>query len=170
MSSVPAPRRGLNLGVALLAFGIYLLLKRELSFRGPGPLLLLIGTILLVLSAFRQWRGPTVAAGVLLGLGTAFVLRDPLDRWMPNWVTMVLGIGGGLLLAAALERAGGRSTRPGPLVPGIVLVTIGLFAALSENLRIPEAFSDALWRLWPWVIVAAGVTLVIRALAVRKRG
>jgi hypothetical protein len=161
-------RRGLNVGVALVALGIYVLLKRELSFRGPGPLLLLIGTILLALSAMRAWRGPTVAAGVLLGLGLAFLLRDPLERWMPGWATMLLGIGGGLLLAAGLDRASGRSPRPGTLVPGGVLVAIALATAVSESLRFPEAFADAMWRLWPWVIVAAGAFLVVRALSVRR--
>jgi hypothetical protein len=159
-------RRGLNVGVALVALGIYFLLKRELSFRGPGPLLLLIGTILLALSALRAWRGPTVAAGVLLGLGLAFLLRDPLERWMPGWATMLLGIGGGLLLAAGLERASGRPART--LVPGGVLVAIALATVISENLRVPEAFAGALWRLWPWVIVAAGAFLVVRALSVRR--
>lgn len=159
-------RRGLNVGVALVALGIYFLLKRELSFRGPGPLLLLIGTILLALSAMRAWRGPTVAAGVLLGLGLAFLLRDPLERWMPGWATMLLGIGGGLLLAAGLDRASGRPART--LVPGGVLVAIALATAISENLRVPEALTDALWRLWPWVIVAAGAFLVVRALSVRR--
>ena len=163
-------RRGLNLGVALVALGVYFLLARQLAFRGPGPILLLIGTILLTLSALRQWRGPTVAAGVLLGLGAAFLLRVPLERWMPHWATMLLGIGSGLLLAAGLERAGGRATRPGPLAPGIVLVAIALFAVLAENLRMPVELVDTLWRLWPWVIVAAGATLVIRALAARKSG
>jgi len=159
-------RRGLNVGVALVALGIYFLLKRELSFRGPGPLLLLIGTILLALSALRAWRGPTVAAGVLLGLGLAFLLRDPLERWMPGWATMLLGIGGGLLLAAGLDRASGRPART--LVPGGVLVAIALATVISENLRVPEALADALWRLWPWVIVAAGAFLVVRALSVRR--
>ena len=163
-------RRGLNLGVALLAVGLYLILGRQLSFRGPGPILLLIGTILLVVAALRQWRGPTVAAGVLLGLGTAFLVRDPLERWLPGWATLLLGIGAGLLFAAALDRAAGRPPRPGTLVPGMVLVAIALVAAISVNLRVPEAFAEALWRLWPWVIVAAGVVLVIRALAVRKSG
>ena len=162
------PRRGLNLGIALLAVGLYLILGRQLSFRGPGPILLLIGVILLVVAALRHWRGPTVAAGVLLGLGTAFLVRDPLEPWLPGWATLLLGIGAGLLAAAGLDRAAGRPPRPGTLVPGAVLVSIALATAISMNLRVPDAFAEALWRLWPWVIVAAGVVLVIRALAVRK--
>ena len=161
-------RRGLNLGVALLALGLYFILARQLHFRGPGPILLLIGTILLVLSAFRDFRGPIVAAGVLIGLGTAFLLRVSLERWMPGWATLLLGIGAGLLLAAALDRAAGLERRPGTLVPGTALVAIALVAALSENLRIPESFYDAAWRLWPFALVVAGAILVIRAARSRK--
>jgi len=160
--------RGLNLGIVLVAVGGYLLLRRELSFRGPAPILLLIGVILLVFSSLRQWRGPNVAAGVLLGLGAAFGARDRFVAFMPHWALMLLGIGGGLLLAAALERMGGRSTRPGPLAPGIVLVLIAACAVVSQNLRVPETLAETLWRLWPWAIVAAGAVLVVRALAVRR--
>jgi 3-hydroxybutyryl-CoA dehydrogenase len=96
-------RRGLNLGIVLVAVGGYLLLRRELSFRGPAPILLLIGVILLVFSSLRQWRGPNVGAGVLLGLGTAFAARDRFVAVMPHWALMLLGIGAGLLLGAALE-------------------------------------------------------------------
>jgi hypothetical protein len=165
-----ADRRGLNLGIVLVALGGYLVLKRELSFRGPAPILLLIGVILLAFSSLRQWRGPNVPAGVLLGLGAAFAARDRLVAVMPHWALMLLGIGGGLVLAAALERLGGRATRPGPLAPGVVLLLIAVCAIVSENLRVPESVAETLWNLWPWAIVAAGAVLVVRALAVRRPG
>jgi hypothetical protein len=163
-----ADRRGLNLGVALLVVGTYFLLARHLHFRGPGPILLLIGATLLALSALRDFTGPIVAAGVLLGLGSAFLLRDPLERWMPFWATILLGIGCGLLLASGLGRVGGHERRPAPVVPGVVLVTIALATAVAQNLRIPETFYDAAWRLWPVVLVAAGAILVVQALRSRK--
>ncbi|MEP6995481.1 MAG: hypothetical protein ABI968_13230 [Acidobacteriota bacterium] len=55
-------RRRLNLGVALLALGIYFILARHVHFRGPGPILLLIGTILLGIAALRGFQGPIVPA------------------------------------------------------------------------------------------------------------
>ena len=106
-------RRGLNLGVAMVALGIYFILYRSLHFRGPGPILLLIGAILLAFSALREFRGPVVPAGVLLGLGAGFLLRDPLDRWMPHWATLLLGLGCGLLLAGGLGRMTGQDRRGG---------------------------------------------------------
>jgi hypothetical protein len=161
-------RRGLNVGVALLAIGVYFALKHSLHFHGPGPLLLLIGTILLVISALRSFRGPLVAAGVLLGLGAGYLLREPLDRWLPGWATLLLGLGCGLLLVAALDRSAGRERRPTPLVPGVILVAIAVITALAGNLRIPEALYDAVWRFWPFVLVAAGLLLVVRAFRTRR--
>jgi low temperature requirement protein LtrA len=156
-------RRGLNLGIVLLAVGLYFLLRRELRLSGPGPILLLIGTILLAFSGLRGFRGPVVPACVLLGLGSGFLLRDTLDAWMPRWATLVLGLGCGLLLAAAIDRQAGRERKPSTLAPGIVLVAIAAATAVSINLRIPETLADAAWQLWPWALVAAGVVLVVQA-------
>jgi hypothetical protein len=163
-------RRTLNLGVAMVALGIYFILFRSLHFRGPGPILLLIGAILLAFSALRGFRGPVVPAGVLLGLGTGFLLRDPLEGWMPGWATLLAGIGAGLLLAGGLGRLTGQPQRSAPIVPGMVLVAIALVTALSQNLVIPDSFYDAAWRLWPFALVAAGAILVLRQLRASKAG
>jgi hypothetical protein len=157
-------RRSLNIGVALLAVGIYFVLARHLHFRGPGPLLLLIGTVLLVVSVLRNFRGPVVPAGVLLGLGAGFLLGEPLDRWMPGWATLLLGLGGGLLLAAGLDRAAGRERHPSPLISGVVLIAIALVTALGANFRLPDTVFDAAWRLWPFAVLVAGGILVLRGL------
>ena len=160
-------RRGLNLGVALVALGVYFILYRSLHFRGPGPILLLIGAILLALSALRDFRGPVVPAGVLLGLGAGFLLRDPLARWMPHWATLLLGLGAGLLLAGGLGRMTGQDRRSAPIVPGIVLVVIALAAAFAQNVAIAESLYEAAWKLWPFAFVVAGAILVLQA--VRKK-
>ena len=166
--SVP-DRRAPALGVALVAVGLFFLLKQQLHFRGAGPILLLIGTILLTASALRGFRGPIVPAGVLIGLGTGFLLRDPLAPWMPGWAVLIFFLGTGLLLAAAIQRYAARDRRPAPVVPGTILVAIALVAAVAQNLSIPENLQDAAWRLWPWALVVAGVVLVVQAFRARKR-
>ena len=161
-------RRGLNVGIALVAVGGFFLLRRELNWRGPGPILLLIGTVLFVAAALRDFQGPIVPAGVLLGLGVGFLLRDPLLPWMPPWATLLLGLGAGLLLAASIERSRRVGRRPAPLVPGIVLIAIAAFTALSRNVVLPEQLLESAWRLWPWALVVAGVALVVQAMRRRK--
>ena len=166
--SVAVDRRGMNVGIALVAVGGFFLLRRELHWRGPGPLLLLLGTVLFVAAALRDFQGPIVPAGVLLGLGVGFLLRDPLLPWMPPWATLVLGLGAGLLLAASIERSRSVGRRPAPLTPGIVLVAIAAFTALSRNVVLPEVLLESVWRLWPWALVAAGIALVVQATRRRK--
>jgi hypothetical protein len=163
LSAARLDRRGLNVGIALVAVGAYFLLRRELHWSGPGPLLLLLGTILFVAAALRDFQGPVVPAGVLLGLGAGFLLRDPLLTWMPPWATLLLGLGAGLLLAAWIERSRSVNRRPAPLLPGIVLVAIAAFTAVSRNLILPEELFDYAWRLWPWALVVAGIVLVVQA-------
>ncbi|MFY9550093.1 MAG: hypothetical protein WAU32_02990 [Thermoanaerobaculia bacterium] len=164
MNGSPRDRRGLNLGIALTAVGIYFLLSRQFDLKGPGPILLLIGTVLFAASALGDFRGPIVPACVCLGLGAGFLLRDPFDRWMPGWATLLLCLGGGFLLATAILRSAGGEARHAPLVPGVVLVAIALATVLARNLRVPENVYAAAWKLWPWALVAAGAVLVLRAL------
>ncbi|HTY43540.1 MAG TPA: hypothetical protein VMH79_16865 [Thermoanaerobaculia bacterium] len=164
-AAIESRRGGFGLGVALVALGVYALLKRSFHIEGPGPILLVIGAALFAIAALRRFQGPLVPAGVLLGLGTAFLVRDPLEPWVPGWATILFGIGAGLLLASALGR---REGRRGPSVAGVVLVAIALFAVLSTNLHLSIDLYDRLWRLWPFALVGAGILLVFQALAARR--
>lgn len=152
-------RRSLSLGVILVAVGIFFLLRHAAGFSGPGPTLVLIGALLLTLSGMRGFRGPLLPAGVLLGLGAAFLVQEPLARWMPRWSTLVLGIGVGFLLVAALDASAGRGRSPAPMIPGVILVAVAAAAALSRTIDL-SGLVVAVSRLWPWLLVAAGATLV----------
>ncbi len=156
---------GFGLGVALVAFGVYALLQRSFHVHGPAPILLVIGAALFAVAAMRRFQGPLVPAGVLLGLGTAFLVRDAIEPWMPGWATILLGIGAGLLLAGALDR---REARRTPSMAGAALVAIALCAALAVNLHISIGLWDRLWQLWPFALVAAGALLVLQAFAGRR--
>jgi hypothetical protein len=159
-------RRSLALGVVLLLLGAFFLLSRALDLRGPGPILALIGAILLSVSALRRFRGPLLPGGVLLGLGSGFLVTDALSGAFPRWATLLLGLGCGFLLVAALDRLAGRERRPAPLVPGVLLVAIALAAALARGLDLAGVF-ERLVPLWPWALIAAGVALV--AVSLRRR-
>jgi hypothetical protein len=163
-----ADRRGLHLGITLTALGLFFLLRRELHLSGPGPILLLIGIVLFAISALRDFRGPLVPGGALIGLGVGFLLRDALEPWMPHWASLLLFLGGGLLLAAGVDRLAGRERRPSTLVPGAVLVAIAASTAFAQNVRIPERLYELAWRLWPWALVAAGLLLVVQGMRGRR--
>jgi hypothetical protein len=159
--------RGLVAGVVLLLIGLYILLSRRVGFSGPGPILVLIGSGFLILSALRRWRGPIAPGAILVGLGAGFLFQGPFDSFLPRWATLVLGLGAGFLLAAALEAAAGRLRAPGPIVPGAILVVTALLAALVERFDLSRLFR---WVgvVWPWALVLAGAALVIAALRARK--
>lgn len=159
--------RGLVAGIVLVAVGVYIILSRSVGFGGAGPLLILIGTVLLALSAVRRWRGPIAPGAILMGLGAGLLLQGPWESWIPRWATIVLGLGLGFLLAAVLEAAAGRLRRPGPIAPGVILVAIALFAAANQRLNL-DRFFRRLELLWPWALVALGILLVVRALKGRQ--
>ncbi len=161
-------RRTLSLGIILTALGVFFLLRHTINFSGPGPLLLFLGALLLTLSALRSFRGPVLPGGVLLGLGAGFLLQPVLEPWLPRWGSLVLGLGVGFLLVASLDRAAGRGRSPAPLVPGAILVVVAAAAALAKAVRL-EVLLPALTRLWPWLLVAAGVALVATSLRRRTR-
>jgi hypothetical protein len=156
---------GFGLGIALVTLGLYVLLKRSFHIHGPGPILLVIGAALFAIAALRRFQGPLVPAGVVLGLGLAFLVRDPLEPWVPSWATILFGIGAGLLLASALDR---REGRRGPSLAGVVLIVVALCATLADNLHISVRLTERLWQLWPFVLVAAGALLVLQAFSGRR--
>jgi hypothetical protein len=148
----------------LLLLGGFFLLSRTYHLSGPGVTLSLIGAIFLVLSAVRGFRGPLLPAGVLLGLGAGFLLRDPLAALLPRWATIVLGLGAGFLLVALLDRVAGHSgRRPSPLVPGLILVAVALFGALVQHTPILDVLGR-IESLWPWALVVVGALLVGQSL------
>ena len=161
-------RRSLPLGIVLLFLGIFFVLSRTFRFSGPGAILVLIGTIFLALAATRGFRGPLLPGGILLGLGSAFLLQGRLEPLFPRWATILLGLGAGFLLVAAIDRASGRERRPSPLLPGAALVALAGIGALSQRTPIFEVLTGAR-DLWPWALVAAGVLLVGQALLRRGR-
>jgi len=158
--------RGLTLGVTLVGVGVYALLARSLGFEGPGPVLFLLGAILFALSAFSGFRGPLLPAGILLGLGSAFLLRRPLENWMPPAAGILLGLGSGFLLVAAIDRAVGHRRQPPPAVPGIILAGIAL-AQIGWRRFSLEDWLARLEPLWPFAVLGTGFLLIV--LALRKR-
>ena len=159
-------RRSLTLGVVLVLVGLFLFLQNVVSWRGPGPILILIGLALLIASALRRFRGPLLSGAILLGLGTAFLLEEPMEVWLPRWATILLGISAGFLFVAVLDASAGRRRRPSPAVAGLLLLAVAAAAGISRVVG-PEAL-EPLARLWPWLLVASGIALIVTSALRRK--
>jgi hypothetical protein len=160
-------RRSLTLGVVISLVGAFFLLRRSVTFSGPGPILLLLGTVFLAAAALRSFRGPLLPAGVLLGIGAGFLLQTPLEPWLPRWAALLAGLGAGFLLAAGLDRAAGRDGRGRWLAPALILLGVAAGAGLARQLNL-AAFFEHLAFLWPWLLVTAGAWLVVSALRRRQ--
>jgi hypothetical protein len=157
----------LTLGVVLSLIGAFFLLRRSVAFSGPGPTLLLLGAIFLAISALRAFRGPMLPGGVLLGLGGGFLLQGALEPWLPRWATLLLGLGAGFLLIAALDRAAGHDRRGPWLAPALILLGTAAGAAIARRVNLTDFFERIAF-LWPWLLVAVGVGLVVSALRRRQ--
>jgi len=144
-------RQGLTVGIILVLVGVYLLARNVISWRGPGPVLLLIGVALVAL----------LPGAILMGLGAAFLLEVPLEPWLPRWATILLGLAAGFLLVAALDKSVGRSRRPAPAVAGMILLAVVASAAVARAVDFRAWESVA--RLWPWLLVAVGLILIVNA-------
>jgi hypothetical protein len=153
-------RQGVTVGIVLVLVGLYLFLQNMVSWRGPGPVLLLVGAALFAASALRRFRGPLLPGAVLLGLGAAFLLRAKLEPWLPHWGTILLGLAAGFFLVAAVDRSVGRSRRPSPVITGVVLAAVVACAVIARLVDFHAL--EPLARLWPWFLVAAGIALIVR--------
>ena len=154
-------RQGLTVGIILVLVGVYLLAGKVISWRGPGPVLLLIGIALFAASALRRFRGPLLPGAILMGLGAALLLEVPLEPWLPRWATILLGLAAGFLLVAALDKSVGRTRRPAPAVAGVILLAVVASAAVARAVDFRAWESVA--RLWPWLLVAVGLILIVNA-------
>jgi FtsH-binding integral membrane protein len=160
-------RRGLTLGIVLLALGGWFLLRQRMDLSGPGPILLLIGAILFAISATRGFRSPLLGGCVLLGLGSGFLLRESSVTWLTDSGAILFGLGCGFLLMAAIGATLRRRRGYTPLLAGVVLVAIALSSTLSRYLD-RAGLRDLLDNTWPWLLIAAGIVLVVTSLKRQK--
>lgn len=155
-------RLGVTLGIIFVFVGSYVIAQRSFGFSGPGPILLLLGLILLTLSSLRGFAGPLLPGGVLTGLGAALEIQPSLAGKVPAWGVVVLGLGLGFLFVAAVDAAKKRKRRPSPLVPGVVLTSLAVLSLLLHRLPAQWLFDLHLARVWPWAILLAGLILILR--------
>jgi hypothetical protein len=151
-------RAALSLGSALVVIGAVLLAGRFSDMVAAGGPALWIGCGFLAWWVFSGNFGLLVPAGVLTGLGLGLMLGE--TGFYGNAVA--LGLGAGFLAIYALDALRRRRLSSWwPLVPGIVLVAVGLLQHTSGW--------DALGELgWPLALIIVGLIIVGGALSRRE--
>jgi len=154
-------RRWLLLGgTSLIAVGLALfaLIVTGVSLVGTG--LIVIGVLLfLACLAWKPYYWLYLPALAFVGWGAGWIVDDALDSAMH---LSLVGLGVGLALAWVVRRLQGRWAHWWPLGAGAAFVAWGVLSGLDDRWRI-------IWYGWPFVIVAIGVIVVVRALLAGRR-
>jgi hypothetical protein len=140
-------------GLALILLGGVLYVLERNAGLDAAALFFLIGGAFLAGYLYRREFGLLIPAGVLLGLGTGTIVEQ--SRF--NYGQPILwGLGLGFIFIYVIELIYERKGRWWPLIPGAVLVLLGL----------PRVGSviDFLFANWPLVLVLAGVLILIGGL------
>lgn len=139
-------------GLILILLGIAFLLKEYFEV-GPGLILIFIGLVFLGPYFFTRWYGMLVPGLLLLGLGIGLLF----ERGTRTDVTAPLGLGLGFIAIFIVDFVMRRVLRWWSLIPGGVLVLLG----------VAEAFPEAqLWlqRGWPVLLIALGLLMLLSGL------
>lgn len=137
-----------------MSFGLFILLGLGLAFIAAGI-------------ATRE-AGWFIPGGILTGIGAGVALVDgPLARLIPAGVMpgdegglFMLAFGGGWFLITLLTAVFSDETHWWPIIPGVIMVLIGLAAGFGG------LFGSALsllGRAWPLALIAVGVYVLYRS-------
>ncbi len=158
-----APVGGWVAGLVLVAIGCFLLIGRWIPDAGQY-LVLAIGLILLIIFLATGEYGFLVPGGIVTGIGAGIPLATAYEGQFGGGLFLVaMGIGFVLIWVLA-EVFRLRERNPWPLVPGLVLGTIGALVASGDR---AYPLADAIGTAWPLILVVAG--LVLLAGSVRRR-
>lgn len=142
-------------GLVLIVVGVVLLLATR-AFPIGDQNVLIVGALLLVAYAFTGRYGLLVPAGILTGLGAGIAARD----WVgADRAPVLLGLGVGFLFVYVVDlaRSGRQAAEWWPLVPGGILVAVGLLQIVRGS-----GILQAVAAWWPALLILLGVWLLVR--------
>lgn len=151
------PRDTIVFAIILIAVGIGALALQVFPDSG-GIVVLVIGLALLALFGFTRGYGALVPGGIMTGLGVGIMAQGNLaltDEASGGVVVLGLGLGFvSIWVLSAIARL--REHHPWPLIPGLILSTVG--AALMIG-----GAAEELLRFWPVALIALGAVVLWRA-------
>lgn len=147
-------------GLVLVALGAFLLLGRWIPDVGQYAVLA-IGLVMLVIFFATDQYGFLVPGGIVSGIGAGIPLSVAYGGRLGGGL-FLLAMGAGFLLIWVLAMLFRLPERhPWPVVPGLVLGTIGAALAAGER---GQAVADAIATGWPVILVLAGLVLMVGSL------
>ncbi len=147
-------------GLLLVAIGGFLLLDRFLPNTGEY-VVLAIGLILLIVSLATGEYGFLVPGGIVTGIGAGIPLTAAYAGQLGGGLFLI-AMGAGFALIWVLTIILRLQERhPWPLVPAVILATIGAYVA-SQDTR--YAISDTIGAAWPVILVVGGLLLMLGSL------
>jgi hypothetical protein len=144
-------------GLVLVALGAFLLVGRWIPDVGQYAVLA-IGLIMLVIFFATGEYGFLVPGGIVSGIGAGIPLSVAYPGQLGGGL-FLLAMGGGFVLIWVLAMVFRLPERhPWPVVPGLVLGTIGAALAAGER---GQGVADAIATGWPIILVLAGLVLMV---------
>lgn len=152
-------------GVLLIALGLFFLLGQRVPDLGQYVVL---GVGLFLFALFLVYRdyGLLVPACIVSGVGAGIPLAATYDGDLGGGAFLI-SLGCGFLaiwVLGLLFRL--RENHPWPLVPGVILGTLGATTAARAQ---GQDAVNVVETVWPILVIVAGVLLLVTTLAERRR-
>lgn len=146
-------RQRVTAGIALIVLGLGLYWLHRVEGIGEAAVFFLVGGAFLAAYLYNRTYGFLVPAGIMLGIGAGTVGAESLlDFGRPQF----LGLGFGFILIFLIALLYERRSHWWPLIPGTVLILLGLPDA--------DRIFSYLYRNWPLILVIAGALILLTAL------
>lgn len=140
-------------GAVLIFAGLGLLALQFFEGLSDAVILFFVGVPFIAGYLIRKVYGLLVAGSIIVGVGLGQLGEEVLD--VSGDIT-VIGIGIGFVMIYVIDRLYTGSSHFWPLIPGGILLIIGLGS-------IGGSFADVLAVAWPALLIVAGLTLLIGA-------
>lgn len=161
---VETRRERLIWGAGLLLFGALTLLGMLTGWDAFGLAIMpALATLFLVVGIVLRLPGFFIPSGILFGVGAGTILASVLEGQLSGQTIggIVVGsIGLGFLLIMGLQALFTPPTHWWPLIPGGIMVSIGMALVIGGAAL---GFLELLGYLWPVALIALGAWLLWRA-------
>jgi hypothetical protein len=140
-------------GAVLVIAGLGLLALQTFEGLSDATVLMFIASLFIAGYFVRRTYGLLVAGSVIFGVGLGQIGQEIFDV---SGDVVPMGIGIGFLLIYVIDRITRGETHFWPLIPGGILLVIGLSS-------IGGSFADAASFIWPALLIVGGIVLLVGA-------